>query len=241
MSLTDLPRSAAALSVGALSADLLHLGRDVRRLEAAGAWALHFDVMDGQFCPEFTAGAWLVGAIRTSLVKDVHLMVVEPHKWVVPCVEAGAGIVTVHIESGRHVHRALELVDEASEAAGVDRPLRGLALCPGRSPAALTPLLYVVDIVYVLGINPGWRQSMLAATLDRVHEVRDVLAQGSRPVRLAVDGGVTLANFAEVAAARPDLVVSGSAVFGGNGVEANLSQFAAYGASLYPTDQPTSS
>jgi ribulose-phosphate 3-epimerase len=220
------------LSVGALSADVLRLGEDVRRLEDAGVQALHFDVMDGRFCPDFTVGTWLVAAIHTSLVKDVHLMVADPENWVESSVAAGAGIVTVHLEAGTHVHRALELVSESAQRQGLAQPMRGLGLCPGTAVADVEPFLDVVDIVYVLGINPGWRQPMLASTADRVRAVRDLTSAGDRPIQVAVDGGVSLANFADVVSLGPDLVVSGSAVFADGDVEANLATLASAGARL---------
>lgn len=224
------------LSVGALSADLMNLGDAVTRLEATGVTALHFDVMDGRFCPDLTVGAWFVAATATTLVKDVHLMVAEPQSWIEPCVRAGAGIITVHLESGTHAHRALELVAECAREQGQPRPLRGVGICPGTPISHIEPYLDVADIVYLLGINPGWRQPLLDSTADRARQLRDLLRACGRPVQLAIDGGVTLANFAEIADLEPDLVVSGSAVFARGEVEQNLAAFARCGARLDPDE-----
>lgn len=210
------------LSVGVLSADLLHLGRDIERLERAGVRLVHFDLMDGRFCPELTVGPWFVAATETTMVKDVHLLVSDPENWVEPCVSAGAGIVTVHLEAGINAHRALELAAEVAERQERPTPLKGVGVCPGTQVRAVEPFLDVADVVFVLGVNPGWRQAQLPSTVDRALEAKELLAQSGRDIRLAIDGGITLDNFADVASLRPDLVVSGSAVFSGGRLEDNL-------------------
>jgi len=223
-SASGLPRGAATLSVGIISADLMNLSRDVKCLEAAGVRIAHFDVMDGRFCPMLTVGPWFVGAVETNMVKDVHLMVEDPVGIVDQYVAAGAGLITVHLELGRHVHRALERIGES--AAEQNRPvMRGLGVNPGTPVSSIEPHLDVLDVVYVLGINPGWRQPLIPSTFERVRTVQALVASSEREILVAVDGGITLDNYADVAALAPDIVVSGSAVFKGD-VAGNLRRFA---------------
>lgn len=221
----ELPQGEAVLSVGIISADPMHLAEDLGRLETAGVSVCHFDVMDGHFCPMLTVGGWFVGAIQTTMLKDVHLMVENPVDVVEEYVEAGADIVTVHLEAGRHVHRALERIAESGE--GDRRPLRGLGLNPGTPVAAAESFLDTVDVLYVLGINPGWRQPMLPSTLAKVRMAQDLVASSDRKILIAVDGGITPDNFGAVAELHPDIVVTGSAVFSEREIEANLGKFLA--------------
>jgi ribulose-phosphate 3-epimerase len=134
----------------------------------------------------------------------------------------------VHLEAGRHVHRALERIGESAQGSHTS-PLRGLGVNPGTPMSSIEPYLDVVDVIYVLGINPGWRQSLLPSTLDRVRAAQELVDSSDREILVAVDGGITLDNFASVAALHPDIVVSGSAVFKGGEVEANLGKFTELG------------
>ena len=145
------------ISVGMLTADWMALGGELRILENAGVELLHFDVMDGRFCPSLTFGAPVVKALKTPLLKDVHLMVEEPLSKVEGFVAAGADIVTIHAESGGHVHRVLQVLGGMQNANDPGRGiLRGLALNPGTPIEAVEPLIDELDLVLLLAVNPGW-------------------------------------------------------------------------------------
>ena len=195
------------LSVGVLTADLLRLGEEVALLGEAGVRLVHVDVMDGVFCPQTTVGPPFVKALPDSVVKDVHLMVDEPLSKVDEYVDAGAGILTFHVEATRHPHRVLQSL----AGAGV---VRGVALNPGTPVAAIEPLLDELELVLVLAVNPGWPgQKYVASTDRRLGEARGLI--GTREIVLAVDGGITKENVGRVAALGVDLIVTGSAVFDG--------------------------
>jgi ribulose-phosphate 3-epimerase len=203
--------------VGVLTADLLRLGEEIALLEEAGVRLVHFDVMDGCFCPMTTFGPPVVKAVRTSLVKDAHLMVTDPVQKVEQYVAAGADVVTVHAEADHHIHRVfqeLEALPNANDPArGV---LGGLALNPGTPLEALEPLLDVVDLVLLLTINPGWGgQKLGVETPRRLERARRLIEASGRDILLGVDGGITRDNIAEVVKLGPDLIVTGSAVFDG--------------------------
>lgn len=201
------------LSVGVLAADLLRLGEELEALDAAGIRIVHVDVMDGVFCPQMTVGPPLVRALPDCFVKDVHLMVDEPLDKVHAYVEAGAGIVTFHVEGTRHPHRVLQSL----AGTGV---VRGVAVNPGTPISALEPLLDELELVLVLAVNPGWSgQSFTPATERRLAEAR-ALVKG-REIVVAADGGITRANVERVWSLGVDLVVAGSAVFDGAPVGEN--------------------
>lgn len=205
---------APQLSVSILAADLLRLGAELEVLAEAGAEVVHIDVMDGVFCPAMTVGPPLVKAIPDRFVKDVHLMIDEPLPKVGAYIDAGAGILTFHLESTRHPHRVLQSL----AGSGV---VRGLALNPGTPVSAAGPLLDEVDLLVLLAINPGFSgQSFIPSTCRRVAEARALLAD--RPIALAVDGGITKANVQDVAALGADVIVTGSAVYEGKAPAVNL-------------------
>lgn len=211
------------VSVGTLTADLMHLGSELELLERAGIGIVHVDVMDGCFCPQMTVGPPYVKGLRTPLLKDVHLMIEEPLDKLDAYVAAGADIVSVHVEGAVHIHRVLQRLGSLEHG---ERPgegiVRGLALNPGTSLEWLTPLLDEIDMVSLLGIDPGWSgQSMAPGTLTRVKRVKDLVAAAGKDILVCVDGGVTRANIAEIAGAGADLIVTGSAVFDGKAAEAN--------------------
>jgi ribulose-phosphate 3-epimerase len=203
----ELRRGGPRLSVGILAADPLHLGDELAALDGSGAQLLHVDVMDGVFCPMTTVGPALVKALPDQFVKDVHLMVDEPLNKLEPYLEAGAGILTIHVESTRHPHRVLQRL----AGTGV---VRGAALNPGTPVAALEPLLDELELVLMLAVNPGWSgQSFIPSTAGRIAQARALI--GDREIVLAVDGGVTRANAARIGALDVDIVVAGSAVYDG--------------------------
>ena len=211
------------LSVGMLTADLLDLGHELERLAASGAELVHVDVMDGVYCPQFTFGPPLIKAMRTPLLKDVHLMVSDPISKVEAFVAAGADIITLHLGGMMHPHRALHVLGAATNVNDPDRGIiRGVGLDPSTPIEAIGPLLDDVELVLVLAIDPGWSgQSFLPATGERVARVRRLVEASGRPILVGVDGGVTKANIEQVGALGADLIVTGSAVFDGGDVATN--------------------
>jgi ribulose-phosphate 3-epimerase len=226
MNMTNLERLQSlrpALSVGLLTADMLALGSELALLERAGVGVVHVDVMDGVFTPTLTVGPPFVKALKTPLLKDVHLMIRDPLETIGEYVAAGADIVTVHQESCVHVHRVLQVLGgmrPASDPGG--HVVRGIALNPGTPLDVLEPLLPEVEMVVLLAVNPGWGgQKFIPATLDRLGAVKRMVAASGRDVLLCVDGGITRDNVRGVAAAGADVIVTGSAVFDGKAAAAN--------------------
>jgi ribulose-phosphate 3-epimerase len=212
----ELKRLAPTVSVGMLTADLMALGSDLSQLDGTGVRVLHFDVMDGCFTPMMTIGPPVVRAVRTDLLKDVHLMIDDPLDKLADYVAAGADIVTVHVESCTHIHRVLQQLGKMTNANDPARGLvRGIALNPGTPLEAVEPLLDEVDFVLLLAVNPGWGgQRFIPSAMDRLARARRMIAASDREILLGIDGGITRDNIASFARAA-DLVVTGSAVFDG--------------------------
>ena len=191
-----------------LSADFAALGEAIARVEAAGADQLHVDVMDGRFVPNLTIGPPVIESIkkRTALPLDVHLMIEEPERYVEVYVRAGADLLTVHVETCAHLHRTVGRIREAGA-----RP--GVALNPSTLPGVLEYVMDDLDLVLVMSVNPGFGgQTFIPTAYAKLRQLRALV--GRRPVLLSVDGGVSLANAAELARAGADVLVAGSAIFG---------------------------
>jgi len=211
------------ISIGMLTSNLLSLGNEVVLLERSGAKLLHVDVMDGCFCPSMTVGPPLLKAIRTPLLKDVHLMISEPLNKLDDFVAAGADIVTVHPEASSHVHRVLQRLGTLKNVNDEKRGIvRGVALNPGTPLEVIEPLLDEIDLVLILAVNPGWGgQKFIPATFRRIARVQRLIADASRRILVGVDGGINKENVRTVAETGADLIVMGSAVFDGNDAVAN--------------------
>lgn len=212
--------SAPQISVGVLTADWLTLGSQLELIESAGVDLLHFDVMDGVFCPMLTLGAPVVAGIKTRMLKDVHLMIEDPLPKLEGFVAAGADIITIHAESTRHAHRALQSLGKMTNANDPNRGIvRGIALNPGTSLDAVEPLAGEFEMVLILAVNPGWSgQKFIASTCERIKRVRESIGDTAL---ICVDGGITRDNIANVARLGADIVVTGSAVFDGKSPSEN--------------------
>ena len=192
-----------------LSADLVRLAEQVAAVEEAGADWIHVDVMDGRFVPNLTFGAGLVEALHriTKLPLDVHLMVVEPERYVDPFAEAGAAVFTFHPEATVHVQRQLATVRERGMQAG-------LALNPASPLSLVEDVLDDLDLLLIMSVNPGFGgQAYLPAATDKIRRARQLLDAHGSQAALEVDGGITRDTIGAARAAGADTLVAGSAIF----------------------------
>ena len=223
-SLRQLLTGTPLLSVGILTADLGRMSDELALLEAGGARLVHIDVMDGVFCPMMTLGPPTVKAMRTSLLKDVHLMIDDPLPKVEWFVAAGADIVTFHVEGAAQAHRVLHVLGSATNVNDPDRGIvRGVGLNPSTPLEVVEPLLDDIDYLLILAIDPGWGgQRFLDGAARRLEQARSLIEGSGRDIVLGVDGGVTRDNIAHVAGLGADVIVTGSAVFDGRDAAGNL-------------------
>ena len=192
-----------------LAAKFEILGEELASIEAGGADLVHVDVMDGRFVPNLTIGPFVVEAVRraTSLPLDVHLMIVEPERYIEDFVRAGAAIVGVHVETCPHLHRTLAQIREAGARACA-------VLNPSTPAASVEPVLGDLDQVLVMTVNPGFGgQKFIESTLPKIETLRRWIDERDLDVALEVDGGVDSSTIAAAARAGADLFVAGTAVF----------------------------
>ncbi len=199
------------LAPSILSADFARLGEEIASAEAGGATILHVDVMDGRFVPNITIGLPVVKSLRkaTNLKLDCHLMIVEPGRYAVEFVEAGADMVSVHVEADAHLNRTLTAIRAAGGKAGV-------AINPATPLAMLDDALGYADFVLIMSVNPGFGgQRFIGPVLNKVKRLADMIRLRGVDVRIEVDGGIDGSNISNVVAAGATMIVAGSAVFGG--------------------------
>lgn len=209
------------LSPSVLSADFTKLGEQIKLLETAGADYIHLDVMDGQFVPNISFGIPVIEAIRkvTDKPLDVHLMIEEPIRYLQEFRDAGADILTVHVEACTHLHRTISRIREMDMKAGV-------ALNPTSSVNVLNYIFDDIDLALIMSVDPGFAgQAFIPAMLDKVKRIRKIADdKGLKKLDIEVDGGITLNNVAAVVDAGANVIVAGSAIFQGD-AEANIKEF----------------
>lgn len=193
-----------------LSADFARLGEEIEAIEAGGATVLHFDVMDGRFVPNITVGLPVLKSVRkfTKMTIDCHLMIVEPSRYAVEFVKAGANMVSVHVEADVHLQRTLTAIREAGGKAGV-------AINPGTPLSSLEEALPYSDFILLMSVNPGFGgQKFIPTSVDKLRRLRQMIDERGLETRIEIDGGIDASNINKIVSSGAEIIVAGSAVFG---------------------------
>lgn len=207
---SDVPVAAATVRIGPsiLSADFLRLGDQLAEIDRAGADYIHVDVMDGRFVPNISIGLPVLEATRrgTALPIDVHLMMLEPDRWIDEFVEAGADVITFHVEATPHAYRLAEAIRQRGKQAGV-------AINPGTPLVSIEEMIPIVDQVLLMTVNPGFGgQSFITSMLGKIARLRTLVDSHGSDCVIQVDGGINPATIADVVHAGATSIVAGSAI-----------------------------
>ena len=209
------------LAPSILAANFTKLGDDVTQAIEGGAEWIHCDIMDGHFVPNISYGPDIVKQVRTvaeDAFMDVHLMIENPADYIEHFVNAGADLVTVHVEADRHLHRTIQKIKSYGIMAGV-------ALNPATPLSSIEPILEYVDLVLIMSVNPGFGgQSFIQATHDRIQEMSELRAEKGFGFLIEVDGGVNLKNIAEIKDSGADVLVAGTSVFKAEDISARVQE-----------------
>ena len=200
----------AIIAPSLLSANFLHLEEACNMLNQSEAEWFHLDVMDGRFVPNISFGIPVIAAIRkaTKKVCDVHLMIEEPEKYAQAFKDAGADVLTVHVEACRHLHRNIQQIKALGMKAGV-------AINPHTPISAIEEIIADVDLVCLMSVNPGFGgQKFIEATLPKIKQLKKIITEKGSSAIIEIDGGVTLENAASIIRAGADVLVAGNTVFG---------------------------
>lgn len=192
-----------------LSADFSRLGEEIKKVEKAGADMIHLDVMDGFFVPNITFGPPVIKKIRnvTDLPFDVHLMIEKPERYIEEFVNAGADIITVHVESSTHIHRTIQLIKSFNVKAGI-------ALNPSTSLESIEYIINDVDMVLIMTVNPGFGgQGLIESIESKVRKLKNMINERNLQIDIQVDGGIKPENISKVYDWGANIFVAGSAVF----------------------------
>ncbi len=204
-----------------LSADFSNLLKDIKVVEKAEVDMLHIDVMDGHFVPNITLGPPILKSIRekTDLELDVHLMIDNPDRYLESFVNAGANIITVHVEACTHLHRTIQTIKSLGVKAAV-------ALNPATSLCTIDEILEELDMVLLMSVNPGFGgQKFINSSLRKIRNLKDLIDKRNLKIDIQVDGGIKISNVKEVVSAGANVLVAGSAIFKSENVENTINKF----------------
>ncbi|SKC87204.1 ribulose-phosphate 3-epimerase [Maledivibacter halophilus] len=209
------------LSPSILSADFSNLSKDIKAVENVGVELLHIDVMDGHFVPNITIGPLVLDSIKdkTSLPLDVHLMIEKPDNYISKFAEAGADLLTVHVEACTHLHRTIQNIKSHGVKVGV-------SLNPATPLNTIEEVLHELDMVLIMSVNPGFGgQKFIESSLKKISKLKRMIDESGKNIDIEVDGGVKVDNVSKIIKAGANVIVAGSAVFGGNSIKDNVLAF----------------
>lgn len=192
-----------------LAADFTRLGEQLKAAEDGGADLIHFDVMDGRFVPNITMGPFILEAVKqaTNLPVDAHLMIVEPERYIQDFANAGADVISVHVEASPHLHRTLQTIREAG-----CRP--GVALNPHTPASSIKEVIHLLDVINVMTVNPGFGgQKFLTEMMSKIADLRAMAGTAQRSIDIEVDGGINAETAESAAQSGANVLIGGTAVF----------------------------